>query len=121
MEGSLQHWFGGLTVVYDGDPAAPSAAPSVASAAATEAAGADCEVRLEPRLKSRKAPSKAAAQSYRQQVDVLQAHLPPPQQEQQEEEGKHSTKGAAGQQPERYMFGFQPHGLYPTGGSERTR
>lgn len=96
VEGALQHWFGSLTVVYDGDPAAPSAGrPAAAESKEQPAPAADQVARQ--------------AQQLIQQDDVLQELLPP---EGSEAKAVNEQKASA---PQRYMFGFQPHGLYPTG------
>lgn len=100
MEGALQHWFGSLTVVYDGDPAAPSAGSPAASESkeqpATTAAGQVAR----------------QAQQRTQQADVLQELLPTGGSEAKAVNDDDEQKASA---PQRYMFGFQPHGLYPTG------
>jgi hypothetical protein len=80
VEGCLQHWFGSLTVVYDGDPNALSSAAAPGTSAVT-AAAADNGAKA--------GDSMVMGQS----------------QEQRDEQ----------QQQQRYIFGFQPHGLYPTG------
>jgi hypothetical protein len=85
VEDSLRHWFGSLTVVYDGDPHAPAA----------------------PRAKSGMRSSSSNAPATQQQQQQQQAEAAAAQQ--------HSQAAAGREQAERYMFGFQPHGLYPTG------
>lgn len=137
IEGSLQHWFGSLMVVYDGDPApAALAAPAGAALQLAEQAvrGAERE------------PAAAASQDEQQQQQLKE-----PQEQQQaghqEKQGQlhladsaesvqNSTVGDAAdgercccptgasttslQQldeqdgqggPQRYMFGFQPRKL----------
>lgn len=86
MEGSLRHWFGSLTVVYDGDPHAPTA-PGAKQACKHSSSGSG---------------GTAVQQKQQQKTEATAA-----QQQPQADAGQ--------QQPERYMFGFQPHGLYPTG------
>lgn len=86
VEDSLRHWFGSLTVVYDGDPHAPTAPGAKQAGKRNSSSGAPA-----PAPQQQQQPTEAAAAQQQPQADAGQ------------------------QQPERYMFGFQPHGLYPTG------
>ena len=90
VEGCLQHWFGSLTVVYDGDPNALSsaAAPGTTAVAAAPGTTAVAAAAVGNGAKAEDSTVKAQEQSDEQQQQ---------------------------QQQQRYIFGFQPHGLYPTG------
>lgn len=142
IEGSLKHWFGSLTVVYDGDPLdAAAAAPAVASekdgdnsSGSTSALGAaDNQSQAQqggaaldagsvagraPCADSENMSMFAEADSDRCSIpasgvdasvtvdsDLSQQDNSQPQQSQEQQQ----------QGPKHYMFGFQPHGLYPTG------
>jgi hypothetical protein len=99
LEDSLRHWFGGLIVVYDGDPNAPSAAPPAPAAARPGNSGrdsgqVDCA-----------GGKRGSGQMPAAKADVLQGQPGPEGDNHQQQQ----------QQQQRYMFGFQPHGLYPTG------
>lgn len=90
IEGSLKHWFGSLTVVYDGD---------AAHAAAAAASRRECSKAADD---SSTSSSNVTERQNQQAADA--DHIDQQQQQQKQDRSI-----------ERCMFGFQPHGLYPTG------
>lgn len=133
MEGSLQHWFGSLTVMYDGDPHAPSAplsGPAITAATAATV-GAVCNDKADgPHTMAAAAPQghghSKASKKHHHAADTRvlpQEQLQSTTTAASPASPAEAVNGPAGgdgdnkqqQQPERYMFGFQPHGLYPTG------
>jgi hypothetical protein len=127
IEGALQAWFGSLTVVYDGDAAAAALAATAAGADATGAkasgtATADeqqqqgvCGTFAEDESASDCSGGfgSSSSDSLQDQVQQEQQQDAEEQQQQDKQDGDQQTQQQ--QQQQRYIFGFQPHGLYPTG------
>ena len=99
VEGCLQHWFGSLTVVYDGDPNALSSAAAPGTTAVAAAPGTTA-VAAAPGTTA--VAAAAVGNGAKAEDSTVKAQEQSDEQQQQ-------------QQQQRYIFGFQPHGLYPTG------
>jgi hypothetical protein len=127
IEGALHAWFGSLTVVYDGDDAAAAAvAAAVAHGSASNASKAGDDVQQQQGEGVTCATATSAADYCGSECsggcssassDNLQL-LQVQDQQQQQQQGVEQQDGQAVGQPQqqqRHIFGFQPHGLYPTG------
>jgi hypothetical protein len=128
IEGALQAWFGSLTVVYDGDAAAAALAATPASPDATGATEVACstaatadEQQQQQGMIGTSAGDESASECSRgcgsSSSDSLQDQAQQEQQPgaEQMQQDKQNADPQQQQQQQRYIFGFQPHGLYPTG------
>eukprot|EP00879_Flechtneria_rotunda_P007790 GHRR01008163.1.p1 GENE.GHRR01008163.1~~GHRR01008163.1.p1 ORF type:complete len:462 (+),score=163.26 GHRR01008163.1:336-1721(+) len=136
IEGSLRHWFGSLTVVYDGAEAAAAVAtaetaaaeaaaqtPTAAVAAeATDKLSVSAGVAFDGSIADSTAARGTAAEQQLCSVpdtEQVQAKTQPWQQHQDKElaASEQQQQQAHETEPDNqhYMFGFQPHALYPTG------
>jgi hypothetical protein len=127
IEGALQAWFGSLTVVYDGDAAAAALAATAAGADATGAKEVSCSTTTADKQQQQQGLSGFSAgdesvselsggcssSSSDSLQDQAQQDQEPGAAQPQQEDKQDAVPQQ--QQQRRYIFGFQPHGLYPTG------
>ncbi|WIA28105.1 hypothetical protein OEZ86_010685 [Tetradesmus obliquus] len=117
IEGALQAWFGSLTVVYDGDAAAAALAAAAAAADTSttttlEKQGADLQQQqgVDGDSASDESAPECCGGGSSSSSDSLQT-----QAQQQQQQGTDEQQDKQEEAKQRYIFGFQPHGLYPTG------